>query len=106
MVSFGTAIFETAENSATAGVSFVTRNGECPHGSGVVESVRVLDVSHPAGSWTVRNIGGVTSILQDSGRNLFYVANGDEVWIVSHQQSDTRHECSSSEAIPPMPNCD
>jgi hypothetical protein len=90
MVSFGIAIFEMAENSATAGVSLATRNGEGPHGSGVVESVRVLDVSHPAGSWTVRNIGGVTSILQDSGRNLFYVANGDEVWILSHQQSDTQ----------------
>ena len=70
MVSFGIAIFETAENSATAGVSLATRNGEGPHGSGVVESVRVLDVSHPAGSWTAQNIDGVTSILQDSGRKL------------------------------------
>jgi len=71
MVSFGLAIFETAENSATAGVSLATGNGEGPHGSGVVESVRVLDVSDPAHSRTVQNFDGVTSILQDSGRNLF-----------------------------------
>jgi len=110
MVSFGLAIFETPENSATVGASLgaslATGNAEGPHGSGVLESVRVLDVSDPAHPRTVQNFDGVTSILQDSAQNLFYVANGDGVWIVSHQQVLRRHECSSSDAISPLPNCD
>ena len=106
MVSFGLAIFETPENSATMGASLATGNAEGPNGSGVLESVRVLDVSDPAHPRTVQNFGGVTSVLQDSAQNLFYVANGDGVWIVSHQQVLRRHECSSSDAISPLPNCD
>ena len=106
MVSFGLAIFETPENTATVGASLATGNAEGPHGSGVLESVRVLDVSDPAHPRTVQNFGGVTSVLQDSAQNLFYVANGDGVWIVSHQQVLRRHECSSSDAISPLPNCD
>jgi hypothetical protein len=106
MVSFGLAIFETPENSATVGASLATGNAEGLHGSGVLESVRVLDVSDPAHPRTVQNFGGVTSILQDSAQNLFYVANGDGVWIVSHQQVLRRHECSSADAISPLPNCD
>jgi hypothetical protein len=105
-VSFGLAIFETPENSATVGASLATGNAEGPHGSGVLESVRVLDVSDPAHPRAVQNFDGVSSILQDSAQNLFYVANGDGVWIVSHQQVLRRHECSSSDAISPMPNCD
>jgi hypothetical protein len=106
MVSFGLAIFETPENSATVGASLATGNAEGPHGSGVLESLRVLDVSDPAHPRTVQNFGGVTSVLQDSAQNLFYVANGDGVWIVSHQQVLRRHQCSSSDAISPLPNCD
>ena len=106
MVSFGLAIFETPENSATVGTSLANGNAEGPHGSGVLESVRVLDVSDPAHPRTVQNFDGVTSILQDSARNLLYVANGDGVWIVSHQQVLRSHECSSSDAISPLPNCD
>ena len=106
MVSSGLAIFETPENSATVGASLATGNAEGAQGSGVLESVRVLDVSDPAHPRTVQNFGGVTSILQDSAQNLLYVANGDGVWIVSHQQVLRRHECSSSDAISPLPNCD
>jgi hypothetical protein len=106
MVSFGLAIFETPENSATVGASLATGNAEGPHGSGVLESVHVLDVSDPAHPRTVQNFEGVTSILQDSVQNLLYVANGDGVWIVSHQQVLRQHECSSSDAISPLPNCD
>jgi len=105
-VSFGLAISETPENSATVGASLAAGNVEGPSGSGVLESVRVLDVSDPAHPRTVRNFDGVTSILQDSARNLLYVANGDGVWIVSHQQVLRSRECSSSDAISPLPNCD
>lgn len=106
MVSFGLAISETPENSATGGASLGDGNAEGPPGSGAPESVRVLDVSDPARPQTVRDFDGVTSILQDSSRNLLYVANGDGVWIVSHQQVLRTHECSSSDAISPLPTCD
>ena len=106
MVSFGLAIFETPKNSATGGASFGDGNAEGPRGRGVLESVRVLDVSDPAGPRTVRNFDGVTSILQDSARNLLYVANADGIWIVSHQQVVRGHECSSSDALSDLPNCD
>jgi hypothetical protein len=106
MVSFGLAIFETPENSATVGASLAAGNAEGPREGGVLESVHVLDVSDPAHPRIVQNFDVVTSILQDSARNLFYVANGEGVWIVSHQQLIRRHECSSSDAISPLPNCD
>jgi hypothetical protein len=106
MVSFGLAISETPENSATGGASLGDGNAEGRPGSGVVESVRVVDVSDPAHPRTVRNFDGVTSILPDSARNLLYVANGDGVWIVSLQRVLRSHECTSSDAISPLPNCD
>jgi hypothetical protein len=100
MVSFGLAIF------ATGGASLGDGNAEGPRGSGALESVRVLDVSDPAHPRTVRNFDEVTSILQDSARDLLYVANGDGIWIVSHQQVVHGHECSSSDALSDLPNCD
>lgn len=105
MVSFGLAIFETPKNSATGSASLGDGNAEGPRGSGVLESVRVLDVSDPASPRTVRNFDGVTSILQDSARNLLYVANADGIWIVSHQQV-VGHECNSTDALSDLPNCD
>jgi hypothetical protein len=105
-VSFGLAISETPENSANVGASLAAGNVEGPPGSGILESVRVLDVSDPAHPRTLRNFDGVTGILQDSARNLLYVANGDGVWIVSQQQVLRSRECSSSDAISPLPNCD
>jgi hypothetical protein len=107
MVSFGLAISEMPEeNSAAGGPSLGDGNAEGTPGGGVLESVRVLDVSDPAHPGTVRDFDGVTSILQDSARNLLYVANGEGVWIVSRQQVLSGNECSSSDAISPLPNCD
>jgi hypothetical protein len=111
MVGSGLAIFETPENSATVrtslGTSLATGNAEDARGNGaVLESVRILDVSDPAHPRAVQNFDGVTSILHDSARNLIYIANGDGVWIVSHEQVLRRHECNSSDAMSPMPNCD
>jgi hypothetical protein len=105
-VSFGLAISEMPENASTLGAFLSDENAEGPGGSAVLESVRVLDVSDPVHPRTVRNFDGVTSIVQDSARNLLYVANGDGVWVVSHQQVLRSHECSSSDAISPLPNCD
>ena len=104
MVSSGLAISETPAAERT---SLAAGNVEGPRGSGpVLESVRVFDVSDPAHPRTVQNFDGVTSIVQDSARNLLYVATGDGVWIVSHPQVLRRHACNSSDAISPMPNCD
>jgi hypothetical protein len=109
MVGSGLAISETPENSANLGNSHVAGNAEGTRGGGrtAPESVRVLDVSDPAHPRTVQTFDGVTSILQDPGRNLIYIANGGGVWILSHQQVLRRHECSSSDAISSaIPNCD
>lgn len=107
MVGSGLAIFEAPENSATARTSLATGNAEDPRGIGAVpKSVRILDVSDPMHPLAVQNFDGVTSILHDSARNLIYIANRDGVWIVSHEQVLRRHECSSSDALSPMPNCD
>jgi hypothetical protein len=107
MVGSGLAVSETPENSATGRTSHATGIAEGPRGSdAVLESVQVLDVSDPAHPRTVQDFDGVTSILQDSARNLIYVANGEGVWIVSQQQVLRRHECSSTDAISDMPNCE
>jgi len=106
MVGSGLAIFEAPENSATTRTSVVTGNAEDPRGNAVLKSVRILDVSDPTHPLAVQNFDGVTSILHDSARNLIYIANGDGVWIVSHEQVLRRNECSSSDALSPMPNCD
>jgi LVIVD repeat len=76
-------------------------------GGSVPDQVRVLDVSNPAHPKTVETLDGVTSIVSDDARGLVYVANGDGVWILSHQQILRRHLCSSSDAISSAePNCD
>lgn len=111
MVGSGLAIFETPENSATVrtspGSSLATGNAEDARGNGaVLEWVRVFDVSDPAHPRAVQNFDAVTSILHDSARNLIYIANGDGVWIMSHEQVLRRHECTSSDATSSMPNCD
>jgi hypothetical protein len=107
MVSSGLALAETPENSGAERTSLAAGNVEGPRGSGaVLESVRVLDVSDPAHPRIVQSFDRVTNILQDSARNLIYVATGDGVWIVSHPQVLRRHGCRSSDAISPMPNCD
>ena len=103
MVSSGLAIAEKSDNSAAAGASPEGTRG----GGGVSQSVRVLDVSDPAHPRTIQTFSGVTSVLSDDARGLIYVANGEGIWILSHQRVLRRHECSSSDAISSaIPNCD
>jgi hypothetical protein len=82
--------------------------GEGSRGGGSIpQSVKVLDVSDPAHPRSVQTFNGVTSIATDNARGLLYVANGDGIWILSHQQYLRRHLCSSSDAISSAePNCD
>ena len=106
MVGSGLAISETPANSATVSASHAAGSEEGTRGgSSVPESVRVLDVSDPAHPRPVQTFSGVTSVLPDDARGLIYVANGQGIWILSHQQVLRRHECSSSDAISFMPNC-
>lgn len=108
MLSSGLAIAEKSDNSATAGASRANRSTEGIRGGGSFpQSVRVLDVSDPAHPRTIQTFSGVTSVLADDTRGLIYVANGEGIWILSHQRVLRRHECSSSDAISSaIPNCD
>jgi hypothetical protein len=107
MVSSGLAIAEKPD-PATAGASRASGNAEGTRGGGSMpHPVRVLDVSDPAHPRTIQSFSGVTSILPDDARGLIYVANGEGIWILSHQQVLRRHPCSSSDAISSaIPNCD
>jgi hypothetical protein len=106
LVASGLAITE-APGSTAGGSSGAHENEEGTRGGGSVpQQIRVLDVSDPAHPRTVQNFTGVTSILPDDARGLVYVANGDGIWILSHQQVLRRHLCGSSDEISPIPNCD
>ena len=107
MVRSGLAIAETTDHSVAVGAAHTAGSAEGARGGGASESVRVLDVSDPAHPRTVQTFSGVTSVLPDDARGLIYVANGQGIWILSHQQVLRRHECSSSDAISSaIPNCD
>ena len=108
MLSSGLAIAEKSDNPAAAGASRATGSTEGTRGGGSVsQSVRVLDLSDPAHPRTIQTFSGVTSVLADDARGLIYVANGEGIWILSHQRVSRRHECGSSDAISSaIPNCD
>ena len=71
-----------------------------------LEPVHVVDADDPGNLRTPQTSDGPTSILRDPARSLIYVLDDDGVWILSHNQHQRRHECSSSDAISPSPNCD
>jgi LVIVD repeat len=101
----GLAITEKAQANSDGSYAMA---GEGSRGGGSTpQSVKVLDVSDPAHPRTVDTLIGVTSIVTDNARGLVYVANGDGIWVLSHQQYLRRHLCSSSDAISSAePNCD
>src|SRR5579872_305792 len=107
-VGSGLAISGDSQSAVTVGISQIAGSPEGTRGGGIgQETVRVLDVSDPAHPRTVQTFSGVTAILPDDARALIYVANGDGVWILSHQKVLRRHECSSSDAISSaIPDCD
>jgi len=61
-------------------------------GSGTVgggyptQSVRVLDLRDPANPRALQSFSGVTSILEDDGRNLIYIANNEGLWVLRLKQ--------------------
>jgi hypothetical protein len=106
LVASGLAIAERRGDSVAGGVR-QTATAEGYHGGGSVsESLQVLDLSDPVHPRAAQTFDGVTSILADEADGLTYVANGEGIWIVSHQQVLTTHRCSSSDAISGDPNCD
>jgi hypothetical protein len=104
VVGSGLMVTETPDKSVTASRAPGNMKGT-REDSAFPDSVHVLDVSDPAHPLTVRNFTGVTSVLADNARGLLYVANHEGVWILSNQQVLRRHQCSSSDAISPIPNC-
>src|SRR5712691_11778389 len=61
-------------------------------GSGTVgggyptQSVRVLDLSDPANPRALQSFSGVTSVLEDDGRNLIYITSNEGLWVLRHKQ--------------------
>jgi hypothetical protein len=104
-VRSGLAIVETRRNSGSGGVPQIASAEDSFGSSGASESVRLLDISDPARPRTVRTFSGVTNILADDANGLTYVADSDGIWIVSQRQVLRKNDCTSSDAISGMPNC-
>ena len=69
------------------------------------ETVQFLDMSDPENVKSMRTIKGVTSVYADDTRKLVYLVNGEGLWIVRHNMPLMVHECSSGDALNPLPNC-
>jgi hypothetical protein len=107
VVGSGFLVTETPDKPVTVDASHAAGNPEGTRTDGAVpESVHVLDVSDPLHPRRVPAFNRVTSVLTDDARGLIFVANDEGVWILLHQKVLRRHECSSSDAISNLPNCD
>jgi len=72
------------------------------------ETVKILDLTDPAHPKVIQTFTGVTSTLQDPGRGLIYLANGDGLWILRHPRPDItpakkKKQCGSEDALAAMP---
>jgi hypothetical protein len=72
------------------------------------ETVKILDLSDPAHPKVLQTFTGVTSVLQDPGRGLIYLANNDGLWILNHSKPGMTPErkkrpCGSEDALAAMP---
>ncbi len=100
VVGSGLAITETPEGDTSKTVA----KSHPP-----TESVKVLDTSDPANPRTIQTFAGVTSILQDNGRNLVYLTNDEGLWVLSNppervmQPEHRKPPCTSESAIQAMP---
>ncbi len=101
------------DNAATGDVQFVGGDlaiAETPMARPVRPStVNILDVSNAGHPAVLRTFVGATSVLADPARNLVYVANPEGVWVVRRRISQNgwaaRHQCTSEDAIRPIPDC-
>lgn len=81
----------------------VIRNTQNP-----TETINILDISDPEHPKVIQTFKGVTSILQDPGRGLIYLANNDGLWILRHPRASIlpakkKKECGSEDALSGMP---
>jgi hypothetical protein len=107
VVSSGLMVTETPNKSALATPPRTIEEAGSSHEHRTdPESVHVLDISDSVHPLTVGTFSGVTSVLTDDVRGLIYVANDDGIWILSRRDALRGHECSSSDATSPIPNCD
>ena len=72
------------------------------------ETVKILDLTDPAHPKVIQTFTGVTSTLQDPGRGLIYLANGDGLWVLRHPRSGItpakkKRPCGSEDALASMP---
>jgi len=72
------------------------------------ETVKILDLSDPAHPKVLQTFTGVTSILQDPGRGLIYLANKEGLWILNHSKpgltpAKKKRPCGSEDALASMP---
>jgi hypothetical protein len=72
-------------------------------------TVKVLDLNDPANPRVVLSFSGVTGTLEDEARNLVYITNGEELWILRNNQTlATAAEpraCTSADALNDVANC-
>jgi hypothetical protein len=67
--------------------------------------VNVMDLSDPRHPRTVQTFSGVTSILPDDARKLVFIANGEGLTVLSHEQPYRRRSCTSDDATMADPEC-
>jgi hypothetical protein len=99
MVSPDVALAEVPDKNSKG----VIRNTDNP-----TETVKVLDLSDPAHPKVLQTFTGVTSILQDPGRGLIYLANNEGLWILNHPKpgftpAKKKRPCGSEDALQSMP---
>ncbi len=82
-------------------------NGSTSQQLGTVSTqvVNVMDLSDPKHPRTVQTFGGVTSILPDDTRKLVFIANGEGLTVLSHEQPYHRRSCTSGDATMADPEC-
>ena len=67
--------------------------------------VNVMDFGDPKRPRTVQTFSGVTSILPDDARKLVFIANGEGLTVLSHEQPYRRRSCTSDDATMADPEC-
>lgn len=74
------------------------------------QTVNILDMSDPTHPKVIQSFKHVTSILQDPGRGLIFLANNDGLWILNYPKPgllETKPKpikpCGSESAIQAMP---
>jgi hypothetical protein len=73
-------------------------------------TVKVMDLSDPENPRVVLSFSGVTDTLEDGARNLVYITNGEELWILRNNQAlaaaDKPHACTSDDAYSDVASCE